>query len=216
MRWLKAYAAAVSSEADYAEILDASTAGQGNKPSAKTTIAYREALENLWLLDELKPWLDGERYFSGLKLSPKHYLADPAFAAYLLGLDVKTLTGTKGWSEQAVVFDKRYGSILGRLFESLLQLSLRTYSSVNNAKLFFLRTYRGDHEIDFIIQKGSKIIACEVKFSPIVTSEAGKHLKWLKSYVGADCLDTMIITTGSIAYRREDGIAIVPAALLGA
>ncbi|MCL2047034.1 MAG: AAA family ATPase, partial [Oscillospiraceae bacterium] len=80
LRWLRAYSAAISTDAGYSEILDASTAGEGHKPAAKTTIAYREALENLWLLDELQPWIDGESFFSNLKLSPKHYLADPAFA----------------------------------------------------------------------------------------------------------------------------------------
>ena len=68
LRWLRAYAAAVSTDAGYMEKLDASTAGERSKPAAKTTIAYREALENLWLLDELPPWLDGESFYSGLKM----------------------------------------------------------------------------------------------------------------------------------------------------
>jgi len=216
LRWLRAYAAAVSTDAGYSEILDASTAGVGNKPAAKTTIAYREALENLWLLDELMPWTEGESFFSGLKLSPKHYLAGPALAAYLLGLDEKILTGGDGWSTRAVRFDQKYGSIIGRLFESLLHLSLSTYAGVNNAKLFFMKTYKGDHEIDFILQKGSKIIACEVKFSPTASPTDGKHLRWLINKVGSDCRDAMIITTGAAAYRRNDGIAVIPAALLGA
>ena len=216
LRWLRAYAAAISSEANYTEILDASTAGQPNKPAAKTTIAYREALENLWLLDELSPWLDGESYFTSLKLSPKHYLADPAIAAYLLGLDENILTGSKGWPGGAEVFDKKYGSILGRLFEALVQLSLRTYTTVSNSKLYCFRTHKGAREIDFIIQKDTKVIACEVKFSPVVTASDGKHLRWFKGSVGSDCVDAMIVTTGGVAYRREDGIAVIPAVLLGA
>jgi predicted AAA+ superfamily ATPase len=216
LRWLRAYAAAVSTDAGYSEILDASTAGEGQKPTAKTTIAYREALENLWLLDELMPWRDGEDFFSGLKLSPKHYLADPAFSAYLLGLDERILSGSKGWPARAERFDEKYGSILGRLFESLMHLSLNAYTGVNNAKLFFTRTHKGDHEIDFIIQKDSRVIACEVKFAPTAAASDGKHLKWFMEKVGDDCRDAMIITTGGAAYRRDDGIAVVPAALLGA
>jgi len=216
LRWLRAYAAAISTDAGYTEILDASTAGEGNKPAAKTTIAYREALENLWLLDELTPWVDGEDFFSGLKRSPKHYLADPAFSAYLLGLDENVLSGTKGWPTRAERFDSQYGSILGRLFESLMQLCFNTYASVNNAKLFFVKTHSGDREIDFILQKDTKVIACEVKFSPTIAASDGKHLKWFAQNVGKECCDAMIVSTGSAAYRREDGIAVVPAALLGA
>ena len=105
---------------------------------------------------------------------------------------------------------------IGRLFESLVYLCLNTYAGVNNAKLFFAKTYKGEREIDFVIQKGSKVIACEVKFSPTVIASDGKHLKWFSQIVGKECLDTLIINTGSTAYRREDGIAVVPAALPGA
>jgi len=216
MRWLRAYAAAVSTDAGYTEILDASTAGESNKPAAKTTIAYREALENLWLLEELPPWTEGENFFAGLKQSPKHYLADPAITAYLLGLDEKILTGGNGWPQNAERFDKKYGSIIGRLFESLIHLCLNVYAGVNNAKLFFVKTYAGDREVDFVLCKDSKIVACEVKFAPTVNASDGKHLRWFIEKIGGDCADAMIITTGAVAYRRADGIAVVPAALLGA
>ena len=216
MRWLRAYASAIATDAGYTEILDASTAGESNKPAAKTTIAYREALENLWLLDELPAWTDGHDYFSVLKRSPKHYLADPAFVTYLLNLDENNLMGASSCPIGAERFDQRYGSILGRLFESLVQLCLNTYSSVNNAKLFFLRTGPGDHEIDFIVQKDARVIACEVKLAPTITDADVAHLRWFRDKVGETCCDAMIITTGSLAYRRKDGIAVVPAALLGA
>jgi hypothetical protein len=38
---------------------------------------------------------------------------------------------------------------------------------------------------------------------------------WLKQKLGDRLLDQVIITTGPKAYRREDGIAVVPFALLG-
>ena len=38
---------------------------------------------------------------------------------------------------------------------------------------------------------------------------------WLASSVGDDLLDAVVVTTGSEAYRHADGIAVVPAALLG-
>ncbi len=36
-----------------------------------------------------------------------------------------------------------------------------------------------------------------------------------KSRAGDDLLDAVVVTTGTEAYRRKDGIAVVPAALLG-
>jgi hypothetical protein len=42
-----------------------------------------------------------------------------------------------------------------------------------------------------------------------------RHLNWLAAEIGADLLDRVIITSGRNAYRRNDGVAVVPAALLG-
>ena len=41
------------------------------------------------------------------------------------------------------------------------------------------------------------------------------HLRWLRRELGDDMLDAAVITTGPQAYRRRDGIAVIPAALLG-
>lgn len=38
---------------------------------------------------------------------------------------------------------------------------------------------------------------------------------WLREKIGADLLDTVVINTGPEAYRRKDGTAVIPAALLG-
>jgi hypothetical protein len=43
-----------------------------------------------------------------------------------------------------------------------------------------------------------------------------KHLRWLREQLGDHLLDSVVITTGRHVYRRADGIAVVPAALLGA
>jgi uncharacterized protein len=42
-----------------------------------------------------------------------------------------------------------------------------------------------------------------------------RHLLWLQKELGDDLADAVVVTTGQMAYRRPDGIAVVPAALLG-
>ena len=42
-----------------------------------------------------------------------------------------------------------------------------------------------------------------------------RHLKWLQERLGDDVVDAAVITTAPYAYRRRDGIAVIPAALLG-
>jgi len=217
LRWLTSYAAATGTDAGYSEILDASTAGEREKLSAKTTIAYREALGNLWLLDELPVWISGEEYFSGLKRSPKHFLADPAIAAYLLGFDEESLMSPELLSDPAMrKMDEKYGNTYGRFFEALVQLSLRTYAGVNDADISFLKTRRGDHEIDFVVEKGRNLVAIEVKLSPTVEDKDVKHLLWFRDRIGSRLKDMVLVNAGNMAYRREDGVAVVPAALLGA
>jgi hypothetical protein len=41
------------------------------------------------------------------------------------------------------------------------------------------------------------------------------HLNWLAERLGDQAIDKVIVTTGRAAYRRPDGVAVVPAALLG-
>jgi len=60
-----------------------------------------------------------------------------------------------------------------------------------------------------------RILALEVKLSPVVQPADVAHLHWLRSRLGSDLLDAAVITTGTHAYRRQDGIAVVPAGLLG-
>jgi len=40
-------------------------------------------------------------------------------------------------------------------------------------------------------------------------------LLWLREQLHDDVLDLIVVTTGSHAYRRADGVGVVPAALLG-
>lgn len=42
-----------------------------------------------------------------------------------------------------------------------------------------------------------------------------RHLLWLKQKLGDDLRDMAVIYTGEYAYRRPDGVAVIPASLLG-
>jgi predicted AAA+ superfamily ATPase len=111
---------------------------------------------------------------------------------------------------------RRSGTFLGALFESLIALNLRAYSQAAQAEVRHLRTHRGEHEVDFIVAgDDGGVVGIEVKLSAIVRDEDVKHLRWLRSRIGDQLLDSVVINTGEHAYRRQDGIAVIPAALLG-
>ncbi len=110
----------------------------------------------------------------------------------------------------------RDGTLLGQLFESLMTLSVRGYARAAEAKVRHLRTREGRQEIDLIVERpDQRVLAMEMKLSGTVTDDDVKHLLWLQTHLGKGVLDAVVITTGAHAYRRPDGVAVVPAALLG-
>lgn len=211
-RWMAAYAAASSTTATFETLRDATAAGHAEKPAKSTTQAYRDALARIWVLDEVGAWIPSTNRLKELGHGPKHQLADPALAAQLLGVEAAALLA--GDSPGPTI--PRDGTLLGALFESLVTQSVRVYAQHSEARVKHLRTQRGRQEIDLIVERGDgAVIAIEVKLARTVSSTDGKHLTWLKEKLGKRVLDRIIITTGPSAYRREDGIAVVPLALLG-
>ena len=210
--WLAAYAAATATTSSYNAILDAATPGESNKPAKTTTTVYRDVLSQLWLLDPVPGWSPSRSPFSRLGAAPKHHLADPALAARLLGVDVPALL--EDTAPDVPV--RRPGPLLGALFDSLVTLSVRTYAQAAEATIHHLRTWDGRHEVGIIVQRADqRIVALEVKLSPSVSDADVAHLTWLRRQLGDDLLDAAVITTGAEAYRRADGIAVVPLCLLG-
>ncbi len=211
-RWMAAYGAATSTTASLETIRDAATGGEADKPARSTVIQYRDALQRLWLLDSVPAWIPSRNYFSRLAHPDKHHLADPALAAGLLGVGAEALLEGR----EGTVALPRDGTLLGHLFESLVTQSVRVYAQAAEAEVKHLRTKGGRHEIDIIVERrDGRVLALEVKLTGEVTDDDVRHLVWARERVGRDLLDAIVVTTGPAAYRRRDGIGVVPAALLG-
>jgi uncharacterized protein len=211
-RWMTAYAAATATTTSFEKIREASTSGDERKPARTTVQPYRDVLERLFILDEVPGWQPSRNRIAQLALPPKHHLADPALAARLLGATANALL--KGESPGPNI--PRDGTLLGALFESLVTQSVRVYAQAAEATVGHLRTHRGDHEVDLIVERDDgRVVAIEVKLTTAPGADATRHLRWLSEQIGEELLDAIIITTGPEAYRRPDGIAVVPAALLG-
>lgn len=212
-RWMTAYAAASSTTTAYDKIRDAASSGDGERPARTTVEVYRSALEQLWILDPIPAWSPTRNHIRRLAKPPKHQLADPALAARLLGVGAGALLD----GEEAGPRIPRDGTLLGALFESLVALSVRVYAQAAEAeRVSHLRTHAGEHEVDLIVERGDgRVLAIEVKLARTVDDRDASQLLWLRERIGPDLLDAAIITTGEEAYRRPDGICVVPASLLG-
>jgi predicted AAA+ superfamily ATPase len=209
--WLRAYGAATASTASFESIRNAATSGVSDKPAKTTTGPYIALLERLRILDPLEAWLPTTNHLTTLGTGPKHYLADPALATRLLRVSAARLI--QGETPNIVI--PRDGTFLGAAFEALVALSVRTFAQRNDARTYHLRTHGGRHEVDFIVETTDGIIAIEVKLSSAVTSSDVEHLLWLRRQSAVDCIDTVFVNTGREAYRRKDGVAVIPLALLG-
>lgn len=180
-RWMAAYAAASS-----------------------TTIAYRDHLTRLGLLDPVPGWIPANNPIRRLQRAPKHHLADPALAARLLNLSSGSLPGPSG------------EHMMGPLFESLVTLTVRVLAQAEEATVSPLRLRGGEREVDLIVQgSDGQVLGIEVKLAADVHDSDVRHLPWLREQIPERIADLVVVTTGRTAYRRADGVAVVPLALLG-
>lgn len=209
--WLAAYAAATSTDTTYTKILDAATAGDQDKPGRATVAGYRDHLTRIFVLDPLPAWIPVFNPLKRLTQSPKHHLVDPALAARMVGVEKAGLLRGEGDRPSSAT-----GTWLGALFESLAAQSVRVYAEAASARVGHLRTKETDREIDLIVEGDDRrILAIEVKLSETVVDRDARHLNWLHDQVGDRLADKIILTTGDFAYRRPDGVGVVPLALLG-
>ena len=208
----RSYAAATATTATMAQIARASQPGNADIPAAKTITRYREVLSDLWILDPVEAWSPTNNAFKRLAQAEKHFLADPALAVRLLRLDRQRLLDVQNPAE----LQPRHGVALGPLFEALVALSLKTYAQAADAQLFHFRTPNGNHEVDFVVAgHDGSLVAVEVKLANAIDDDDTRHLRWIKTELGAELTDMIVINTGPFAFRRPDGVAVIPLALLG-
>lgn len=211
--WMRAYAASIATTTNYKKIIETAMANSEKAPSRPTADSFKEALEILYVIDDVPSFIGIGKLFPALTKSPKHFMLDPAIALSLLDI-------TK---EQLLDFDvsKHVGKInsdmIGQLIESLVYQSLIVYADAMDAHLYHFRDSKGRHEIDFILQKGRKLVLFEVKTNPNVKDSYVRHLNWFEERAGEEYqISKVLLNTGQVAYKRkEDNVQVVPISLLG-
>lgn len=151
-------------------------------------------------------WFPNRSPFKKLTTGPKHQIFDPGIAATLLGITPSALVSR----------DPGSWELFGQLFESLATLTIRSAGQAAEAHAAHLRTQGGRQEDDLILERyDGKVLAFEVQLTQTPTGSDVRHLHWLGEQLGPRLMDKIVVTTGTHAYRRTDGVAVVPLALLG-
>ncbi len=214
--WMRAYAAGVSTCATHEAINNLAGGRTGSPLATSTARLYRDVLEGVWVLEPLPGWLPSENEFSRSTGIEKHQMCDPALAARLPGLGAASLLGVGRPAMTTPRGVTRRTRILGPLFESLVVQSTQVHADLCCARVRHLRTKGGRQEVDIIVEgPDRRVVAIEVKAGTAPRPDDTRHLPWLRKRLGDQLADALVVTTGSRAYRDEDGIAVVPAALLG-
>ena len=187
-------------------VIAADTAGDDEPVARKTVPDYLSALERLMVVEDQPAWTPRLRSRSQLRVGPKRHFADPCLAAAALG------------ATPAMLIDDL--NTLGFLFESLVVRDLRVYSQRLGGRVLHYRDNTG-LEVDVVVQLyDGRWAGLEVKLGgekPI--EDAAISLRRLADRVDQGTSGRLafvgVITSGGYAYRREDGVLLLPVGCLG-
>ncbi|MCL2020186.1 MAG: DUF4143 domain-containing protein [Oscillospiraceae bacterium] len=202
-RLLQSLARNISTEVSITA-LSKDTGGSDSDLDNETTAEYLSALERLMATDNLPAWNTHIRSAAQLRKSPKRHFADPSMAVAALGLSIDKLLA-----------DLNY---FGLLFESLVIRDLKIYAAVNDGKVFHYRDSR-DFEVDAVVEYPDGTWgAFEIKLGIGAVDAAAENLLKFASKIDTDKTKApsalTVITGNGFAYKRTDGVNVVPLAVL--
>ena len=212
---MRALAVNISQAPKYATLAaDMAYGDERREPDTQTVKSYLEMFKDLYLLTDLEGWEPPLRAKSRVRTKPKRYFVDPSLPAAVLGAAPNTLM--------------RDTQTLGDLFETLCIRDLNVYLSAMPGAGNRIAYYRDDKglEVDVIIElSDGRWGAIEIKLSDLKVND--DNADKLKSFRNKICGNPMaqvrdpefmmfLTGRGGKAYRRNDGILVVPIATLGA
>lgn len=168
--------------------------------TAPTLDVYVNALKRIFVIEDQPAWSPALRSKSTIRTSSKRHFVDPSIATAILR--------TK---PDALLHDFES---FGFLFESLCTRDMRIYAQVNDGDIFHYRD-KTELEADMIVSlRDGRWAAVEVKLGNKQVEEAAQNLKKLAAKINTEKMGTpsflMVLTGGEFAYRREDGVFVVP------
>ncbi len=180
--------------------------GGADGPIDRQTVdSYLKTLNRLMVIEDVPAWSPHMRSSTPLRKAATRFMVDPSLGVAALGVGADQLLQDL--------------NATGYHFEALVVRDLRVYAQSLDGELSHWRDNNG-HEVDIIVTLADgRWGAIEVKLSPGSVDEAAASLLRF-----ADKVDTRrigppaflgVITTRTAAYRRHDGVLVMPIACLG-
>lgn len=170
--------------------------------SDETVAAYVSALRKIFVVEDMPAWNPNLRFRTAIRSSDTRYYIDPSIAAAALGIGPNDLVNDL--------------KTFGFLFETLCIRDLRVFADSLNGEVYHYRD-RDGQECDAVAHLGNgKYGLIEIKLGgDRLIEEGAKSLKAMEAKIDTDKMNApsflMVLTgTGDYAYRRQDGVYVVP------
>ncbi len=200
------------------------SAGEVSDSERKETASHLDILRRIFLIDEVPGWVPASRSPKRMRVKPKRYFADPSLPVALLGLSPEALL--QDWQTFGLVFENlvmRDLDVYARALDDLDVYARALDYTVTHP----LRYYYDDSglEADAIIERADgRWAAIEIKVGLGKVDEAAGNLKRLRDKVCANekakviepSFMAVVTGMGEAAYRRSDGVYVIPIRALGA
>lgn len=196
---LRSYARNISTMAAQTTIL-ADVQANDISFSDVTMYKYLNAMRRIYLIEDIPAWKPSLRSKTAIRTTEKRQFVDPSIAVAAMRADV-----------DSILNDFEY---FGFLFESLVARDLRIYAQAIDGEIFHYRD-KDKLEADLIIRLyDGRWAAVEVKLGSREIDYGAKHLLSLRAKVDTSKVGEpaflMVVTGGEFAYKREDGVLVVP------
>ena len=175
---------------------------EGEDISEPTIASYLDVFRRLYVVEDQPAFSPSVRSSVRVKQAGKRHLTDPSIACSLLGLNEERLIGDL--------------KTMGFLFEALCERDLWIYANYYGGKLFHYQDYK-EKEIDAVIEMpNGEWGAFEIKLGANQIDGAAENLLSIRDKIARDNKDKVpkflcvLCGLSNAAYRRQDGVYVVP------
>ncbi len=199
---LRSYARNISSEAPKSTIISDICSNNNRSMDARTLDDYLEALRDLYIIEDIEAWNPNIRSKTSIRTTPTRHFVDTSIACRALGISPDDLMNDI--------------NSFGLFFEDMAVRDLWIYAYTFEGEIRHYRDNAG-LECDAVMHMpNGKWAAIEIKLGGDKLIEDGaKTLNLLKNKIVEKSSERppefmMILTACGQAYRRQDGIYVVP------
>lgn len=203
---MRSYARHQGTQATRQVIINDIILNDNDKIDLSTIHSYLNALRKIFVIEDMEAWSPNLRSKTAIRTSETRYFIDPSIAVAALGIGPNDLLSDL--------------NTFGLLFETLCVRDLRVFADYLNGKVYHYRDKNG-LECDAVVHlRNGSYGLVEIKLGgDRLIEEAVANLKKLESILDSDKMKKpaflMVLTgVGEYAYRRKDGIYIVPVGCL--